>query len=177
MRMLKHLFRYIKPKKDYKLVYRAGNADLHLSSGLIVYADASLEEKTSRVGLLTFVHGNLVSWQSHKQNRVATSTSESEILEYIINLADKLGFGDLVSRPANVFNDNLSEKCSTETGGKHDRNKAYKNRINRIIRAVEDFNVEISYVNTKSMLADGLTQAISDETTKTHSKMIGLYKI
>ena len=61
MRMLKHLFRYIKAKKNNKLVYRAGNADLHLSSGLIVYADASLEEKTSRVGLLTFVYGNLVS--------------------------------------------------------------------------------------------------------------------
>ena len=98
-------------------------------------------------------------------------------IEYIINLADELGFGDLVDKPATVFNDNLSEKCSTETGGKHDCNKAYKNRINRIIRAVEDFTVEISFVNTKSMLADGLTKAISDETTKTHSKMIKLYKI
>ena len=183
LRMLKQLLRYVQCTKQHRLVYRNGNDQLHSPSGLVVYADSSFGEKASRVGLLVFVSGNLVSWQSHKQDRVATSTSESEILavhdslneiEFVTNLAGELGCDHLVPRPATVYNDNLSAKSSIETGGKFDKNKAYRNRLNRIIQAVEDLQVEAVYVRTAEMLADGLTKSIPGDVFRRHSQAVGL---
>ena len=77
-------------------------------------------------------------------------------------------------QPATVYNDNLSAKSSIETGGKFDKNKAYRNRLNRIIQAVEDLQVEAVYVRTAEMLADGLTKCIPGDVFRRHSEAVGL---
>ena len=183
LKMLKQFLRYLQLTKDKKLVYSASNDELVSQSGIVVYADSSFEDEVSRVGMLAFVGGNLVSWTSRKQTRVATSTSESEILavhdavnevEYLRLLFEELGFDDLVQSSATVLNDNLSAKASFQSGGKFDKNKHYKNRLNRVIRAIEEEIVSVEYVETAKMLADMLTKPLSGQTIVAHSNLIGL---
>lgn len=97
--------------------------------------------------MISFLGGNAVSWLSKKQQRVATSTCESEILaildsvnevEFLSNLLIELGFEELVASPTTVFNDNMSARHTLETGGDISKNKHYRNRCNRIVRAIDD---------------------------------------
>ena len=182
-RMLKHLLRYLQYSKKLKLVYTAENAGLASDSDLIIYADSSFKEDKSRMGILTFVCGNLVSWMSKKQQRVVTSTSESEILavcdsineiEFVVELLKEIGFEHLCARPCAVFNDNLSAKASVNNGGKFENNKHYRPRLNRIIRAVEEEQVQLHYTTTSNMLADMLTKPVPAAVVAEHNAKIGL---
>ena len=175
-KLLKNLLRYLKHSKNKKLIYENGN------KGVEVYADSNFEANISKLGILAFVNGNLVSWTSKKQQRVVTSTCESEILsildsvnevEYLKCLIDELGFGHLVEDAVTIFNDNLSAKHTLETGGDFSKNRHYRNRVNRIIRAIDDRLVKVSYVNTNSMLADMMTKAFGSEKLSTHLVKIG----
>lgn len=58
-----------------------------------------------------------------------------------------------------MYNDNKGAIDTIYSGGKFDRNRHYKNRINRIRRAVKDKLLNVNYLETKQMLADGFTKA------------------
>ena len=133
--------------------------------------------------MLTFVNGNPISWLSRKQQRVATSTCESEILavldavnevEYFKCLLDELGFSELVDEAVTVFNDNMSAKNSLSTGGDYSNNKHYRNRVNRIVRAVDDKLVTVRYIGTNDMLADMMTKPLQRVKLADHLPKIGL---
>ena len=182
-KMLKQLLRYLHLTKGYKLIYSTSNPLLASQEGVVVYADSSFESEVSRLGVLTFVNGNLVSWTSKKQSRVATSTCESEILsildatnevEYVTSLLAELDQPQLCENAAVIFNDNYSAKATIETGGQFDKNKHYKNRVCRIMVAVEDELIRIEYVGTKMMLADMLTKALNGDIIAQHCGRIGL---
>ena len=79
--------------------------------------------------------------------------------------------------PSVIFNDNMSSKSTIENGGKFDRNRHYKNRLNYIIRAVEDGVVVIKWIDGKHMVADGLTKAVPKDQLRNQMQSIGLKEI
>ena len=177
MGVLRNVLRYLQFGKSKKLVYSASAAQLQ------VFADSSFEEAVSKIGMITFLCGNPISWLSKKQQRVVTSTCESEILavldsvnevEYFKCLLSELGFDELVSDAVTVFNDNMSAKHTLETGGDLAKNKHFRNRVNRIIRAIDDKLVTVRYIRTEDMLADMLTKPLQRVKLDQHLSRIGL---
>ena len=111
-----------------------------------------------------------------------TSVIESEILsiltavnevEYIVSLINELKINSSEIQPITIFNDNISAKHSLETGGEFHRNKHYRNRINRIVRAIDEL-IRVNYKPTTEMPADQLTKSIPNATFKKHLIKIGL---
>ena len=160
----KRMIRYLRSTVNSSIVYRANS-----ENRLVVYADAdhaNYNTCESISGVAALLNGNLISWSSYKQSRVATATCESEVLssldgineiEYIVNLLNELKI-DIGS--ALLFNDNLGAIKTAESGGVFKSNKHYKIRINRIRRAMSDGLVEIKYCSTESMIADVLTKQL-----------------
>ena len=176
VKLLHNALRYLKGTSRKRLIY------LNNSSSLEVYADASFEEDVSKVGMISFLGGNAVSWLSRKQQRVATSTCESEILavldsvnevEYLRNLLVELGFEEIVRNPTTIFNDNMSARHSLETGGDMAKNKHYRNRTNRIVRAIDDKLIQVRYIKTELMLADMFTKPLQRLKLNEHLPRIG----
>lgn len=178
--MLKHVLRYIKGTIDYKLVYKKGTKSIE------IYADANFNSSTCTTGIIVQLNQNTINWCSKKQQRVCTSTCEAEILSildacgeatYIRDLLLELNLDVYSIEPSVIFNDNMSSKSTIENGGKFDRNRHYKNRLNYIIRAVEDKIVTIKWIDGKNMLADGLTKAVPKDQLINQMYQIGLKNV
>ena len=95
-------------------------------------------------------------------------------VEYFKCLLSELGFDELVSDAVTVFNDNMSAKHTLETGGDLAKNKHFRNRVNRIIRAIDDKLVTVRYIRTEDMLADMLTKPLQRVKLDQHLSRIGL---
>ena len=89
-------------------------------------------------------------------------------------LVEELGFSELLKNSTTILNDNLSAIASLACGGKHEKNKQYKNRMNRFICAIEEELVDVKYVETSKMLADMLIQPLAGQTIAPHCADVGL---
>lgn len=177
MKAAKQVLRYLKGTKSKSLIY-SDNGD-----SLMVCADANFVDNVCTSGCMSFLYGNLVNWISRKQSRVATSTCEAEILsiqdgvnesEFLRNFAVELDLFNSSKEAVLLLNDNVSAIKTVESGGKHDRNKHYKNRINRITRALDEGVIKIEYRETKLMLADCLTKPLLDKSLSDLVSLAGL---
>jgi hypothetical protein len=140
----KRVLRFVKGTINSKLVYKRTN-----EKDLITYADADHANckisYKSISGICSLISGSLVSWASFKQQRVCTSTCESEILssldgvnecEFIYNVLKELDVVKHFNVPFILYNDNKSSNTTVESGGQFKSNKHYRVRVNRIRRAV-----------------------------------------
>ena len=79
MAAMKHLLRYVAGTIDYGLAYTS-NAELNL----VGYSDSDMagdvDDRKSTSGILYFLDGNPVAWQSQKQRVVALSSCEAEYI-------------------------------------------------------------------------------------------------
>ncbi|XP_039834695.1 uncharacterized protein LOC120695542 [Panicum virgatum] len=79
MAAMKHLLRYVAGTIDYGLAYTS-NAELNL----VGYNDSDMagdvDDRKSSSGILYFLDGNPVAWQSQKQRVVALSSCEAEYI-------------------------------------------------------------------------------------------------
>lgn len=164
--MLKRVMRYLQYSKHVKLVYRSGPAEIKS------FCDSnftSIDSKSISIsGMLCLVFGNLVSWSARKKSRVSQNTCESEILsivdgvneiEFFVNLGEKLNIQ--FDKTPLLLNDNQGSLDTLKDSGKFDRNRHYKNRINRIRRAIKEKLVQLDYYQTENMPADCLTKFVS----------------
>ena len=80
LRMAKRVFRYLKRTKHYKLVFTAGQE----TDTYRIYADADYagdrDNRKSTSGIMSFLFGCLIHWQSRIQPIVARSTAEAEYI-------------------------------------------------------------------------------------------------
>ena len=89
-------------------------------------------------------------------------------------LVEELGFSGLLKNSTTILNDNLSAIASLASGGKHEGNKQYKNRMNPVIRVIEEELVGVKYVEISKMLADMLTKPLVGQTIASHCGDVGL---
>ena len=165
----KRVLRYAKATVNSTLTYRKGG-----EKEITVMADADFArdpvESISVSGVCSFVGPNLVGWSSFKQNRVAQSTCESEILscldgvnelEYLRDLLAELKMNEYIGGPSTIYNDNQGCLSSVQNGGAFRSSKHYKVRLNRVRKAVRDGLCVFRYRATDEMTADGLTKPLS----------------
>ena len=112
--------------------------------------------------------GTCISWSSSKQDSVALSTTESEIIalseglkesEWLYHILKELGF--VHKLPIQVWCDSIGAIKTCTNPGNHKSTKHIETRHLFGRDLTEKGRVIVSYLNTTEMLADCLTKALS----------------
>ena len=118
--------------------------------------------------------GGPISWQSKTQKSVALSTAEAEYMalsdaskEAIHLKALLLSLGFEQPDPVVIYEDNQEAQKIAENPVLHDRTKHIDIRYHFVRELVSDLKIEVVYIETKKMIADLLTKAVSRLTFET----------
>lgn len=203
-KQVKRVFRYIAGTLDHGLIYKKSSASIfkiysmdvpsgeapqngEAQNGLTLYADADfgneMHQQKSISGVMMFMGDNLVHWISRRQNRIAHSTCEAEVLsiqeavfdaEYLKSLLTELGYGCLLDEPIRLYNDNQGAVMTIANGGKFGTNRHYKARVNAVREADRKKLISLKHLPGDDMRADLLTKALSPERLTLLLKMCGV---
>ena len=151
---------------------------------LEAYTDISFapQGQHSHAGATLFWDGCLVTWRSHRQSLVSTSTAEAELLAALDGLhmlraarAVLREFGEHV-RSARILCDNAAA-VSIATGTPAMRTRHFSMRAWQLNEAIKSGELAMTYVSTQHQRADSLTKGMSVLQTQAHRRMVGMYPL
>lgn len=171
-----------KSKLERVIGYLSATVDKHIVLGckgiprVVAYVDASFGnhyDGKSHTGAAVFIGQGCVLAVSRKQKVVTKDSTEAELvalsdmltaIENCDELIRSLGYPN-ISRPL-IFQDNKSTISLVTQGGGQPRTKHLRVKQYRIKERTDNKNVEITYLDTDRMLADGMTKAIQGDRFK-----------
>ena len=179
MKCAKHLLRYLNGTAHYKLNYKAAGDEL------VGYADSSwaddIETRRSTSGILLLYNGVPVHWRSTRQNIVAHSTTEAELIALDLIARETMWFRNLLSdiglprsNATMIHQDNQSTIKLVENPIYHQRTKHIEVRFYAIRDWITDKKLQVRYTKTAEMLADGLTKPMGKRQLDKFVKAINL---
>ena len=158
---------------DLILAYLARNPSTGLTyerrpSKLVGFADASWETKNSTSGWVIFWQGCAVSWGSRKQQCVALSSCEAEIIALSEASKDMVYMRKFVNglnrsyepNPSPLSTDNMGARALSYNPEFHDKTKHIERRHFFVRDMVEKFELTVPFVKTANNLADFFTKAL-----------------
>lgn len=180
---IKHLLRYIKSTLHYNLPLVHPGESCH---NLVAYADADHGGDTvaskSTSGYLVYATGGiLVQWKSKKQKLVSLSTMEAELVsickawktvQWISDVLQEIGHV-LCHHPV-IINDNQSGIGVLNSGNFNSDSRHMRLRYHHLVDAVKNRLLEVVYISTKEMKADGFTKALDGLKHREFVKMMGM---
>ena len=125
------------------------------------------DTRVSVGGMLVFVAGNLVAWQSKKQKKVALSTCEAEfyaltettqMVLHIRNLLGELTFTQ--TKPTPIYCDNQSTVMIVNGGKASSKLKHVDVRHHFIYDETATGTIGVTWIPTTEQLADILTKSL-----------------
>ena len=153
-----------------------------------VYSDASFanreKDRTSISGYLVLIAGTCISWCSCKQACVALSTAESELIalsegpkesEWLWHLLNEMGFK--LRSPVQIWCDSKAAISVIQNPGNHKATKHIETRYLYTRDLVHKGRVNITYCNTKDMLADLLTKPLPIKQFKILKHRMGVHNL
>ena len=159
---------YLKRYRDLGL--QLGGGDEYLVASDASFADNTADRKSSQ-GYAMKLFGGLVGWRANKQATVTTSTTEAELMAlsqaaregiYIRRMLEEL---DVKLDHDNVIIqcDNQQTLClvTAEIGKLSTKLKHVDVQNHWLHQEYKQGHITIRYVESKSMIADGLTKALS----------------
>jgi hypothetical protein len=165
----KKVLRYLKHTQEYSLVYRKSD-----DFKLIGYADADWggdkRDRKSTSGFICLVGTSVVSWSCKKQQCVALSSTEAEYVSaamatqellYLRTLLAELGHEQ--AEATTLFQDNQGAIILASDTVTTKRSKHIDIKFHFIRDCVNQGILKTTYVNTKEMLADIMTKAVTRE--------------
>ncbi len=175
---VKRIIRYLKGTINYKFQFNSNNL------GIIGYSDADwasdAEDRRSCTGYVFKMAGGAISWRSTRQKTIALSSTEAEYIALSSSVQEAVWLQQLSEelrlkkKPIQIYCDNQSTiKLSTSDGYKP-RTKHIDIRHHYIREAIGDQKIMVEFIESKRMVADSLTKAVSKEKTLFCLKEIGL---
>ena len=135
------------------------------ASALQGHADASWETAASTSGWVVQWQGAALHWGSRKQQSIALSMCEAEIIALSEGAKDMVYFRKLVSglgapeqQPSSLSTDSQSARDVSYNPQHHDRMKHVQRRHFFIRDMVESFELEVPFVRTADNVADMFTK-------------------
>jgi hypothetical protein len=165
---VKRVMRYITGTQEHVLFctrLKDGLAKLVGYSDTDMAGDIDSHKSTS--GVIFFLGGNLISWQSTKQRVVVLSSCKAEYMAAVaatcqgIWLAHLLigMLGSEVEAPE-LWVDNQSTIALSKNPVFHDRSKHIDVRYHFVRECVDEYRIKLSYIATEKQVADVLTKAL-----------------
>ena len=163
---LKRLLRYVKESIDLSLVYKRRKVE----KPLICYVDSDwggdLVDRKSVSGSLIKVFGNTVAWSTKKQNTVALSTAEAELIALCNSVQDGLWFKKLLNDlnikidEVVILEDNQGCIALIKNPENNRRVKHIDIKYNFVCDHIKKGNVNVKYICSKDQEADILTKGL-----------------
>ena len=124
-------------------------------------------DRKSQSGYLLYIHGNLCSWKSAKQDGVALSSANAEYVALSEGAREGIYFQNLLNEcygkkeQVYLYCDNTGAKKNAENELQHKRSKHIDIRYHFIKDEVEKENISVEWINTEENLADIMTKPVS----------------
>lgn len=177
---LKRVLRYLRGSIDFELVYKRNlNED-----PMVCYVDSDwagdLNDRKSVSGYLFKVYGNTVSWITRKQNCVALSSTEAELVALCTAVRDSLWLKKLLNdmnlniQFIKVFEDNQACIALVRNPENNKRVKHIDLRFNFIYDHVHKNELKLEYVDSKNQVADILTKGTNKFQFQVNVEKLGL---
>jgi hypothetical protein len=188
---VKRVFRYLKGTQELGLEYSK-----HASRQVVGYSDADYagdrDNRRSTSGYVFMLAGSPITWASKKQTSVALSTCEAEYMAlcksttegmWLRKLLHELDFQtsskapdtnhDIQIRP-HIKADNQGAIALAENPVFHGKTKHIETQYHYVRERVAEGSIQIDYVPTDQMTADGLTKALPRVKSARFVKQLGL---
>jgi hypothetical protein len=179
----KRVLQYLKGTIMYSITlggpkYGPHNLDIRLYTDSDYAGDRHTYKSTS--GYVSFVAGGPVSWQSKRQSVVAQSSTEAEYIAmselakegaWIRYLLEGLSYKGPDLDPITLYGDNQGSLALAENPTFHRGSKHIAVRYHLIRQEVEEGRLQLAYIPTDHMPADGLTKALK---TPVHMRFVRL---
>jgi hypothetical protein len=167
-RAAQHILRYLQATKDISITYGTSK---DLTANRFADADwgSDRDDRKSVTGYVFMINNGPVSWTSHKQSTVATSTMEAEYMALSDASREVIArqqlFTDLnISIPIpRVYSDNQAALAIAQNPVHHQHSKHIDIRYHFIRHAVQNDQLIIDYVPTAAQTADLLTKALGPQ--------------
>jgi Reverse transcriptase (RNA-dependent DNA polymerase) len=169
----KRILRYMKGAADYALVYGEQKIENNKMK-ITAYCDAdwggNKEDRKSTTGYCVFINGSLISWNTRKQQTVALSSAEAELMGicevvkevlYLKMLIEEIGFK--VETPITINVDNQSSIQISENDIHHDRTKHIDIKFYFIRNLIDTGIIKPKWVSTHNQLADIFTKPLGSK--------------
>ncbi|BCR88813.1 uncharacterized protein ACHE_50011A [Aspergillus chevalieri] len=163
----KHVLRYVKSTIGYGLTFGAKG-----SQGLYAYADsayANSAKNRSTTGFVFSINGTPISWISRKQSVTAQSSTEAEYMAvseaakqaiWIRHFLYAIGKGSIFCNvPTTIYEDNQGAIKIADNPVDHPKTKHIAVRYHAIRDHIGNGEIQLAYLPTDKMIADGLTKA------------------
>jgi hypothetical protein len=170
---LKSLMRYIRSTVKQKLRFGPGGAH---ENQLAVYTDADWasdkSDRKSISGGIGMFYGGPILWASKKQNSVATSSTESEYISQAMFAKNGQWAAQILrdlmmpecagkgGRTVQMYGDNQGALALVKNPELHERSKHIDICHHFIRDLAEKKKLQIDYIPTTEMIADGLTKPL-----------------
>ncbi|XP_049308584.1 uncharacterized protein LOC125777524 [Bactrocera dorsalis] len=162
---LKRVMRYLKGTVNKGIVFRKS------VQGLTGYCDADwagdLDQRRSTSGYVFIMQGAAISWSSHRQRTVALSSTEAELTSVMSAMQEAIWLHRLESELVHGGTEGIKMYCDNKSAIHIVRNNNFSPRTKHVdIKAkfirekLRDKSLQLEYISTSEMLADGLTKAI-----------------
>lgn len=178
---------YIKSVQDLCIVLGGKGSEITADEEVHAYCDSDWAgDKTTRKshsGYTVFFMGGLVSHMSKKQPIVTGSSTEAEYvgmgsavqeLVWIRRLLLELGYRRKDAQTVKLYVDNQGAQALAENPQFHQRTKHIDVRYHWIREQVEHQIVDLYYVPTAEMAADGLTKSLAITKHSQFIEMLGM---
>lgn len=165
----KRILRYLKGSESFHLIFRGAATDKFTLHG---FSDAdwagSTTDRKSVGGHCFYLNDSLISHMSKKQRTVALSTAESEInaamqatkeAMWLRNILHELGFNQ--NQATTIYCDNQAAIALSHNPEYHARSKHVDIHYHFLRFHVEAQTVELKFIRSEDMAADGLTKALT----------------
>jgi Reverse transcriptase (RNA-dependent DNA polymerase) len=183
MEAVMRIIRYLKGAPGRGIVFRKKQ---HLEvSG---YSDADwadcVVDRKSTAGYFTFVGGNLVTWQSKKQNVVTLSSAETEFrgmvkciceMLWLRKLLMEVGYGPQTEM--NLYCDNKAAIDISHNPVQHDRTKHIEIDRHFIKEKLDARVIKMPFVRSSEQLADMLIKVVSTKIFQESLNKLGMMDI
>ena len=170
---------------DYVLAYLARTADLGLTfskspSSLVGHSDASWEVRHSTSGWVVTWQGAAIAWGSRKQDSIALSSCEAEIIALSEAAKDMVYFRKLISgldrshitSPSELRTDNMGARDLSYNPEHHSKTKHVERRHFYVRDMVEKFEITVPFVRTANNTADFFTKPLKPIVFKEFRRII-----
>ncbi|WVZ91485.1 hypothetical protein U9M48_037651 [Paspalum notatum var. saurae] len=178
------LLRYIAGTVNYGLLYTNDGGGLDL----LGYSDSGMsgdvDGRKSTSGVIFFLGGNPVSWQSQKQKVVALSSCEAEYIAGATAACQamwlKRVLGDVLSVKVSTPKLKMDNQSAIELSKNpvfHERSKHIDVKFHFIRECVSNRDIDLKFAGTQEQLADILTKPLAKERFQELRGKIGVVKL
>jgi hypothetical protein len=184
MEAAKHVLRYLLNTRAYALEYRSDGPNGPLYASDASFADNP--DRKSTQGYVMLLFGGAVVWRSSKQATVTTSTTEAELLA----ISETAREGIFISRLLKSLDQRLDQKPQIQCDNSQtvklltEENAVLSTRLRHVDihnhwlrQEVKQGRVEVEWISTHDMVADGLTKALPRIKIEQFRKQVSLVDI